>query len=84
VAEALAAGTDSLADLITHEVGMPRILSQIVQVGLPPRSLAAAAPVATDLTWEQTVGNSLIVREPIGAVGCITPGTIRSTRSPPW
>ena len=73
VAEALGARMDDLADLITHEVGMPRILSQLVQVGLPLNSFASAAQVAADFTWEQTIGNSLIVREPIGVVGCITP-----------
>jgi aldehyde dehydrogenase (NAD+)/betaine-aldehyde dehydrogenase len=31
------------------------------------------AQVTADFTWEQTVGNSLIVREPIGVVGAITP-----------
>ena len=64
---------ESLADLITHEVGMPLILSQLVQVGLPMASFGAMAQVAADFTWEQTVGNSLVVREPIGVVGCITP-----------
>ena len=73
VAEALGARMDDLADLITHEVGMPRILSQLVQVGLPLNSFASAAQVAADFTWEQTIGNSLIEREPIGVVGCITP-----------
>ena len=73
VAEALGARMDDLADLITHEVGMPRVLSQLVQVGLPLNSFNSAAQVAADFTWEQTVGNSLIVREPIGVVGCITP-----------
>jgi acyl-CoA reductase-like NAD-dependent aldehyde dehydrogenase len=52
---------------------MPLTLSQLVQVGLPLNSFASAAQVAADFTWEQTVGNSLIVREPIGVVGCITP-----------
>jgi len=73
VAEALGARMDDLADLITHEVGMPRMLSQLVQVGLPLNSFAQAAQVAADFTWEQTIGNSLVVREPIGVVGCITP-----------
>lgn len=73
VGEALAERTDALADLITHEVGMPRLFSQLVQVGLPLNSFRTAAQVADDFTWEQTVGNSLVVREPIGVVGCITP-----------
>jgi aldehyde dehydrogenase (NAD+) len=73
VAEALGARMEPLADLITHEVGMPHVLSQLVQVGLPINSFASAAQVAADFTWEQTVGNSLIVREAIGVVGCITP-----------
>ncbi len=73
VGEALGARMDDLADLITHEVGMPRMLSQLVQVGLPLNSFATAAQVAADFTWEQTVGNLLVVREPIGVVGCITP-----------
>ena len=73
VSEALAARMDELADLITHEVGMPLMLSQLVQVGLPMASFGSMAQVAADFTWEQTVGNSLIVREPIGVVGAITP-----------
>jgi acyl-CoA reductase-like NAD-dependent aldehyde dehydrogenase len=73
VAEALGARMEPLADLITHEVGMPRVLSQLVQVGLPLNSFASAAQIAADFTWEQEIGNSLVVREPIGVVGCITP-----------
>jgi len=73
VSQALDDRKEELADLITHEVGMPRILSQLVQVGLPTASFASMAQVAKDFTWEQTVGNSLVVREPIGVVGAITP-----------
>ena len=31
------------------------------------------AQVAGEVTWEEQIGNSLVVREPIGVVGCITP-----------
>ncbi len=64
---------DSIADLIAHEVGMPIMLSQLVQVGLPVASFSSMAQVAADFTWEQTVGNSVVVHEPIGVVGAITP-----------
>jgi aldehyde dehydrogenase (NAD+) len=64
---------DSIADLIAHEVGMPIMLSQLVQVGLPVASFSSMAQVAADFTWEQSLGNSVVVREPIGVVGAITP-----------
>jgi aldehyde dehydrogenase (NAD+) len=73
VSAALNARAESLADLITHEVGMPRVLSQLVQVGLPVATFASMAQVAADFTWEQSVGNSVVVREPVGVVGAITP-----------
>jgi acyl-CoA reductase-like NAD-dependent aldehyde dehydrogenase len=64
---------NSIADLISHEVGMPLTLSQLVQVGLPVASFASMAQVVADFTWEQTIGNSVVVREPVGVVGAITP-----------
>ncbi len=73
VQEALGNRMDELADIITHEVGMPLTLSGLIQVGLPMNTFGSMAQVANDFTWEQQVGNSLIVREPIGVVGAITP-----------
>jgi acyl-CoA reductase-like NAD-dependent aldehyde dehydrogenase len=73
VSAALTARIASLADLITREVGMPRVLSELVQVGLPVNTFASMADVAAGFAWEQTIGNSLVVREPIGVVGAITP-----------
>jgi acyl-CoA reductase-like NAD-dependent aldehyde dehydrogenase len=52
---------------------MPKWLSQIVQAGLPINSFNTAAQIAESYEYETTVGNSLVVREPIGVVGCITP-----------
>ena len=52
---------------------MPFTLSNLIQVGLPVMSFAAAAQLATEFPFEEEVGNSLIVREPVGVVGAITP-----------
>ena len=73
VQEGLGARMEELADLITREVGMPRTLSKLVQVGLPMMTFGSMEQVAGEFTWEETVGNSLVVREPVGVVGAITP-----------
>ncbi|HLJ07583.1 MAG TPA: aldehyde dehydrogenase family protein [Acidimicrobiia bacterium] len=73
VQEALTARTPDLATLITNELGMPFTLSNLIQVGLPVMNFANAAQLVTEFPFEEEVGNSLVVREPIGVVGCITP-----------
>src|SRR6516165_6479722 len=73
IGEALAARTDELANVISHEVGMPMTLSGSIQVGLPAGAFADAANAAESFPWEEELGNSLVVREPVGVVGAITP-----------
>ncbi|HVB91852.1 MAG TPA: aldehyde dehydrogenase family protein [Acidimicrobiales bacterium] len=73
IGEALAARTDEIAAIISHEVGMPISLSGMIQVGLPAGAFADAAQAAEAFPWEEEVGNSLVVREPVGVVGAITP-----------
>src|SRR5581483_7341774 len=73
VGAALDERASSLADLITHEVGIPRTLSQLVQVGLPVATFTSMTGVVEQFPFEQTIGNSVVVREPIGVVGAITP-----------
>ncbi len=73
IGEALGARMDEIATAISKETGMVKWLSQIVQVGLPINSFTQAAAVAEAFPFEETVGNSLVVREPIGVVACITP-----------
>lgn len=73
IADGLAARTDELADVMSRETGMSRVLSQIIQVGLPVNSFRQAAAIATAFEYERTIGNSVVVREPMGVVGCITP-----------
>jgi aldehyde dehydrogenase (NAD+) len=73
IGDALGARMDEIATAISKETGMAKWLSQLVQVGLPINSFNQAAATAESFQYEEEVGNSLVVREPIGVVGCITP-----------
>lgn len=69
----LAERSNEIATVISREMGMPLPVSGLLQAGLPQWSFATMAKLVHEFTWEETVGNSLIVREPIGVVGAITP-----------
>jgi len=73
IAEGLQARVDEIATVVTREAGMPKWLSQLVQAGLPINSFNTAAQVAENFQYEEQVGTSLVVREPVGVVGAITP-----------
>ena len=73
VTAAIKARSDELATAIAREVGMPLKMAKAIQVGGPAWHWGNFAKVARSFEWEKKVGNSLVVREPIGVVGCITP-----------
>ena len=73
VAAGLKARADEMALAISREVGMPLKMARMVQVGGPTWHWGNFAKVARNFEWEKQVGNSLVVREAIGVVGCITP-----------
>jgi acyl-CoA reductase-like NAD-dependent aldehyde dehydrogenase len=73
ISTGLKARTDELATVIAREVGMPLKMARPVQVGGPVWNWANFAKLARAFEWEERVGHSLVVREPIGVVGCITP-----------
>ena len=73
IVEGLKARADEMGTVIAREVGMPIKLAKMIQVGGPVFNWGNAAKVARRFVWEERVGNSLVVREPIGVVGCITP-----------
>jgi aldehyde dehydrogenase (NAD+) len=72
VAEELEARRDELAIVIAHEVGMPKHQSLSAQVGGGIAGFSGAADLAESYDFEDH-RNGLVVREPIGVVGCITP-----------
>jgi acyl-CoA reductase-like NAD-dependent aldehyde dehydrogenase len=73
IGEGLSGRMDEIATVVTREAGMPKWLSMIVQAGLPINSFGTAGALAGTYKYEEENGNSLIVREPVGVVGCITP-----------
>jgi aldehyde dehydrogenase (NAD+) len=73
ISAALAERADEIAGLIAAEVGMPLKQARQIQAGLPAMDFGSMAQVASEIAWEEQIGNSLIVREPVGVVGCITP-----------
>jgi acyl-CoA reductase-like NAD-dependent aldehyde dehydrogenase len=75
IADELESRTDEIARTVTAEVGMPLKLSRIIQAGLPIGSFRAAAALLDDggFPFEQEHGSTLVVREPVGVVGAITP-----------
>ncbi|WP_448457093.1 aldehyde dehydrogenase family protein [Mycolicibacterium sp. XJ766] len=62
-----------IADLITAEMGAPVRISQTVQTQVPLAVAKGFADVLETFEFEERIGNSLVLREPYGVVGAITP-----------
>jgi aldehyde dehydrogenase (NAD+) len=73
IAEGLAARSDEIAATVAQELGMPLALCKSIQAGLPTMSFGSIPQLLEQIVWEEEIGNSLIVREPVGVVGAITP-----------
>jgi acyl-CoA reductase-like NAD-dependent aldehyde dehydrogenase len=64
---------EEIAALVAQELGSPIALATMIQAGLPIMDFASMQHVVEHIPWEQQIGNSLVVREPVGVVGAITP-----------
>jgi aldehyde dehydrogenase (NAD+) len=69
----LAERGEEIGALISTELGMPIGLSKMIQAGLPTVTFSSMPELVKEVTWEEEVGNSLIVKEPAGVVAAITP-----------
>ncbi|MEK6410003.1 MAG: aldehyde dehydrogenase family protein [Acidobacteriota bacterium] len=73
ISAGLAARQNEIAAIIASEVGMPLPLATMVQAGMPAMVMGSYAKLLADYSFEEQIGNSLVVKEPVGVVGCITP-----------
>jgi acyl-CoA reductase-like NAD-dependent aldehyde dehydrogenase len=73
ITEGLMARMDDIATAVSQEVGMPKSLSLLIQAGLPMASFQNAGQAIESYVFEEELGNSIVVKEPVGVVGCITP-----------
>ena len=73
IAAGVAARSEEIATTIAQELGMPFAQAKGIQAGLPTMTFTSVPDLLEEVAWEEQVGNSLVVREPIGVVGAITP-----------
>ena len=71
--EGMKARSEELGRTIAQEVGMPIKLATRIQVGSPTFTFAMYAKMLGTFAWEERVGNSIVMREPVGVVAAITP-----------
>ncbi|MBA2950007.1 aldehyde dehydrogenase family protein [Streptomyces himalayensis] len=71
--DVLAARKDEIAETVTAELGAPLPFAQRVHAGLPIAVAGSYAELAATYPFEEKAGNSMVLLEPVGVVGAITP-----------
>ncbi|WP_432155667.1 aldehyde dehydrogenase family protein [Streptomyces sp. bgisy153] len=71
--DALAARQEEIAETVTAELGSPIGFSRAVHAAVPIAVAGSYAELAASHGFEETVGNSTVLHEPIGVVAAITP-----------
>ncbi|MCE7007505.1 aldehyde dehydrogenase family protein [Kibdelosporangium philippinense] len=74
IAAELGTRREEVAATVTAEMGSPISFSLNVQASLPIAVTNGVADLLDgEFSFAEEIGNSLVLREPIGVVGCITP-----------
>lgn len=73
ISAGLTARQNEIAAIIASEVGMPLPLATTVQAGMPAMVMGSYARLLNDYSFEEQIGNSLVLKEAVGVIGCITP-----------
>ncbi|AIR97511.1 aldehyde dehydrogenase family protein [Streptomyces glaucescens] len=71
--DGLVARAEEIAETVTAELGSPLKFSRTVHVGAPVAVAGSYAELAAGHAFEEKVGNSTVLHEPIGVVAAITP-----------
>ncbi|ALJ19589.1 aldehyde dehydrogenase family protein [Microbacterium sp. No. 7] len=62
---------DELVQTIAKELGCPVSIAQVMHVGLPVAEARSQIEFAKDVEWQREIGNTLVVKEPVGVVAAI-------------
>ncbi len=73
ISEGLSARAGDIALAAATEMGAPWQLAVMVQAGLPVIDFASIVDIVDQVEWERSSGNSVLIRQPVGVVGAITP-----------
>ena len=73
LADAMKKRAPQIAEAISHEVGTALGYATKVQVEFPIMMIGMNAKFIREAKLEEELGNSIVYKEPIGVVGCITP-----------
>jgi acyl-CoA reductase-like NAD-dependent aldehyde dehydrogenase len=76
ITDGLIARSSELVEIIIHEVGTPRSLTERIQVGHAITEFSDTVQRLATYDWTQEIGNSLVVKEPVGVIGAITPWNV--------
>jgi betaine-aldehyde dehydrogenase len=73
ISEGIRARKRELVEVIIGELGAPRPMTEQFMVDFPANTLQFYADLLGEYAFEERIGNSLVIKEPVGVVGAITP-----------
>ena len=73
LAAAMKTRVPQIAEAIAHEVGTALGFATKVQAEFPIMMIGMNAKFIREMKFEEELGNSIVLKEPIGVIGCVTP-----------
>src|SRR5689334_7630921 len=73
ITEGLQARMQEIGHTVSREVGMPLNLASMIQAGMPAMTFGSIGALVDTYDFEESIGSSVVVKEPVGVVVAITP-----------